>query len=218
MCNEIDEPKYITPVKPVKTNKNVSGPELLEIQGNKLKHIADDTKRNFENSKFKIGDRIFVVMMVEDANLIKDEHLGENDQFLFEVKRNQSSLSDSYGDWKFSKVLVTAAYFEDEADGYYFNGIAEIGNEKTKAHKERLFCVKRIDKDGNPVYNLAKYNFKHKSLMAGCYTSSKPITFEEDELICPLFDKNGQCYAGINTYGEKTPAPFKIVNLDREIK
>ncbi len=204
------EPKWIVPVQPVKTTSKDNGYVISELYHNSLNKIADDTKSNFQNSKFKIGDRTYVVMMVDDENTIKAKHLGENDLFLFEITRNHSSISDSRGDWQFSRVLVTEAYSENEADGCFFNGIAEIGNEITKSKGEHLFCVKRIDENGKPIYNLAKFNPVHKKLMAGSLTSTNPITFEEDQNICPLFNQEGQCYAGINTNGEKTPAPFSI--------
>lgn len=201
--NTTKEPKWIRPVRPV-TAKKAGALVVHDMYQKQLSKVADDTKNDFSESKIKIGEKYFVVMMVEDTNLIREENLRENDQFLFEVKRDHSK-GDTWGDWKFSRVLVTDAYSEDEADGYYFNGIAQVGDKN-----QNLFCVKRIGPDGQPVYNLAKYNTNHGKMMAGSIVSTQPITFEEGQTVCTIYERDGRI-SGINTNGERTLAPNTTV-------
>ncbi|MDE6583664.1 MAG: hypothetical protein K2K31_03355 [Clostridia bacterium] len=198
------EPKWICPVQPV-TSKKVNAFVVDEMYENKLKKVVDDVKDDYAQSKFKIGNRTFVVMMADDENTLKEENLSENDQFLFEVKKDSNT-----GEIKFSVVQVTLDFFSDEANGCYFNGIAQVGDKK-----DNLFCVKRIGPDGNPVYNLAKYDTVHKKMKPSVLVSTQPITFEEGQTVCAIYARDGRV-SGINTNGERTPAPIDSVMSEQD--
>ena len=183
------EPKWIRPTSTKTTYEK------------QLKKVVDDVKNDFTESTFKIGNRTFVVMMTDDFDTIKTSPINENDQFLFEIVKNQYT-----GDLNFTPTQVTLDYFDDEADGRLFNAIAPVGDKK-----DNLFCVKRIGPDGKPVYNLAKYDTVHKKMKPSTFVSTQPINFEEGQTVCSIYSRDGKVF-GVNTNGERTPAPNIVID------